>query len=357
MIRILDRYILRQFIATFTSLVIGLPLLFIIADITDNIDRYMDRGIGMKNLGLAYVYQFPLFMVYSFPIAALVATVFTVGGMTRHQEITAAKAGGVSFYRLLMPIGFMAVVLSFIALGLGEVVPVTLRKRAVLVGESEAQSSGPRANFVFQTEREGILSARRLEPRAGEMTDVVMERNASTRGAGVHLIARRAVWRDRGGWRFEDVWRRELSASHDEKAVHYDTLRIPGLIETPTELLADPRKPEEMRYSEMTRFIGAIQRSGGDARPLEVERAQKLAIPMAVMVIVFFGAPLVTSSSRGGAAYGVGVSLGVTIVYMLLFRVGKALGSSGALDPLVAAWGPNGLLLLAAIVLMARVRT
>jgi lipopolysaccharide export system permease protein len=107
----------------------------------------------------------------------------------------------------------------------------------------------------------------------------------------------------------------------------------------------------------MTRFIGAIERSGGDARPLRVERAQKLAIPMAVVVIVLFGAPLVTSSQRGGTAYGVGVSLGITIVYMLLFRVGKALGSSGAIDPLIAAWGPNAILLVAGLVLMARVRT
>ncbi|MBW3629992.1 MAG: LptF/LptG family permease, partial [Gemmatimonadetes bacterium] len=78
-----------------------------------------------------------------------------------------------------------------------------------------------------------------------------------------------------------------------------------------------------------------------------MERAQKLAIPMAVVVIVLFGAPLVTSSQRGGTAYGVGVSLGITIVYMLLFRVGKALGSSGAIDPLIAAWGPNAILLVA----------
>jgi lipopolysaccharide export LptBFGC system permease protein LptF len=70
-----------------------------------------------------------------------------------------------------------------------------------------------------------------------------------------------------------------------------------------------------------------------------VERAQKLAIPAAVIVIVLFGAPLVTSAGRGGTAYGVGISLGITIVYMLMFRVGKAVGSSGAIDPLLAAVG------------------
>jgi lipopolysaccharide export system permease protein len=65
----------------------------------------------------------------------------------------------------------------------------------------------------------------------------------------------------------------------------------------------------------------------------------------------------VTSNQRGGAAYGVGISLGVTIVYMLMFRVGKAVGSAGAVDPTLAAWFPNALFLTAGMALMSRVRT
>lgn len=356
--KLLDRYVTRQFLVTFFMLVLGLPLLFIIGDITDNIDTYMDRGIALRRLGLAYVYQFPQFMVYAFPIAALVATVFTIGGLTRHQEITAAKAGGVSFWRLFIPIGLLSIVLSAGAFGLSEVVPASLRKAAALRGEAvTTTANGPRINFVFQTEREGILTARRLDAATGELSEVSLERNATAKAPGRHLFARRAVWRQRGGWRFEDGWNRALYADGREEADKFDTLSIPGLIEQPEDLMAEPRDPEQMRYAEVTRFVGAIERSGGDALPLRVEQALKLSVPLAVIVIVLFGAPLVTSSSRGGAAYGVGISLGITIVYMLLFRVGKALGSSGAIDPNLAAWGPNLLFLVAGLILMLRVRT
>lgn len=356
--KLLDRYVTRQFLVTFFMLVMGLPLLFIIGDITDNIDTYMDRGVPLRRLGLAYVYQFPQFMVYAFPIAALVATVFTIGGLTRHQEITAAKAGGVSFWRLFVPIGLLSIVLSAGAFGLSEVVPATLRKAAALRGEAvTTTANGPRINFVFQTEREGVLTARRLDAGTGELNEVSLERNATPRTPGKHLFARRAVWRQRGGWRFEDGWNRTLHPDGREEADKFDTLSIPGLVEEPEDLMAEPRDPEQMRYAEVTRFVGAIERSGGDALPLRVEQALKLSVPLAVIVIVLFGAPLVTSSSRGGAAYGVGISLGITIVYMLLFRVGKALGSSGAIDPMLAAWGPNLLFLVAGLVLMLRVRT
>lgn len=356
--KLLDRYLVRQFLTTFFMLVMGLPLLFIIGDITDHIDTYMDRGVSMGNMALAYVYQFPLFMVYAFPISALVATVFTIGGMTRHQEITASKAGGVSFWRLFIPIWLLSILLSAGAFGLSEVVPVALRKAATLRGEQAAvTNTGPRINFVFQTQREGVLSARRLDASTGELSELALERNATERAPGMHVMARRALWGQKRGWRLEDGWRRELRADGTERATKFDTLYVPGLVETPEDLMAEPREPEQMRYAEMTRFISAIEASGGDADPLRVEQAQKLAVPLAVIVIVLFGAPLATSSNRGGAAYGVGISLGITIIYMLLFRVGKAIGSSGAIDPLLAAWGPNMLFLVAGLFLMARVRT
>ncbi len=354
---LLDRYVTRQFFGTFVMLVLGLPLLFIIADVTDNVDSYLDRGVPLGKLGLSYVFQFPLFMVYAFPIAALVATVFTVGGMTRHQEITAAKAGGISFWRIFLPLGLLSVALAASAFALGEVVPVSLRKRAELIGDAPQRTSGPRINFVFQTEREGVLSARRLDASTGELIEVVLERNSAGDEPGVHLMARRGIWRPVGGWRLEDGWRRELHADGTEKAVKFDTLALPGLVEEPEDLMAEPRDPELMRYAEVGRFIGAIERSGGNPAGLRVERAQKIAVPAAVIVIVLFGAPLVTSPGRGGTAYGVGVSLGITIIYMLLFRVGKAIGSSGAVDPFWAAWAPNVLFLAAGLVLMARVRT
>ena len=354
---ILSRYVIRQFIGTFVGLVLGLPLLFIIGDVTDNIDKYIDRGITGGRLLLSYVYIYPQFVLYGFPIAALVATVFTIGGMTRHQEITAAKAGGVSFYRLFLPVLTLGLVLVAAAYGLSELVPVTLSKRATLMGEQTTSSKGPRLNFVYQTEREGVLTARRLDPAAGEINQVTLERNAARGQPGIHRMAQRAAWTKRGGWKLYQGYTRILHADGREVTARFDSLRVPGLVETPEDFLGEPKEPEQMRYAEMSRFIGAIERSGGDANPLRVERGQKLAIPVAVIVIIIFGAPLVTSSQRGGTAYGVGISLGVTIIYLLLFRVGQAMGSSGAIDPVWAAWGPNALFLVAGLILMTRVKT
>jgi lipopolysaccharide export system permease protein len=112
-----------------------------------------------------------------------------------------------------------------------------------------------------------------------------------------------------------------------------------------------------MTYAEIDRQARIIQRTGGDANELLVKREQKISIPVATLVIILFGAPLATSNKRGGAAFGIGISLATVIAYLMLFRVAGALGEAGALEPLTAAWIPNVVFLVAALLAMARVRT
>lgn len=355
--KLLDRYIARQFIATFLMLVLGLPLLFVVTDITDQLDNYLARGVSMRDVAISYVYYLPQFIFWSLPIAALVATVFTIGNMTRHQEIAAAKAGGVSFYRLIVPVMVLAAILSVAAVGVGELIPTTNRKRAEALGERQRRTSPLRTNFVFQTDGGRVLSVRRLDAERQRMANVVLERQATAGGPGVHQTAKTASWEEREGWVFQDGLLRVLDDEGSELTFAYDSLLLADFEETPEDLLAEAKDPDEMTYREIDRFVQSIERSGGDARELRVEQAQKLSLPLAIFVIVLFGAPLSTSSKRGGTAYGIGISLVITMIYLMLFKVGQAVGSSGALHPQVAAWAPNALFLLGALVLLKRVRT
>jgi lipopolysaccharide export system permease protein len=355
--KLLDRYVLSQFTATFVMLVLGLPLLFIITDITDQLDNYLGRGVSMGAVAVSYLYYLPQFVFWSLPIAALVATVFTVGSMTRHQEIAAAKAGGVSFYRLIAPVVGAAAVLSVAAVAIGDLVPVTNRMRAEALGERERDASSLRANFVFQTGDGRTLSVRRLDAERGILTDPVLEREANGDAPGVHQVASSAQWSEGEGWTFEDGYLRILPEDGSELTFEYDRVVVPDFEETPRELLAETRDPDEMRYGEIGPVVRSIERSGGDARELRVERAQKVSLPMAILVIVLFGAPLATSSQRGGTAFGIGISLAVTMIYLMLFRVGQAVGSSGTIDPILAAWMPNAIFLIAGLYLLKRART
>jgi lipopolysaccharide export system permease protein len=352
----LDRYVGREFLKLFTLFALCAPLLFVLGDWTEKIDEYARQNLPLGNVALGYVYQLPLFISWSFPVAALIATVFTVNGMTRHAEMTAAKAGGISFFRTLRVLPLLGILLTGVALLLTEIVPIGTRLKKEALREVERMPDVMRHDFVYSGPDGHVYTIRQLNIAGPSMNGITVER-AEQGEPVLRISAREATYDSARGWVLHGGILRRFDPSGGEQAFRFGSLRMAALTETPDQLMARPREPEEMGYAELGRFIEAIERSGAEPREMLVDRAQKIAIPMATMVIILFGAPLANSSARGGAAYGIGVSLGITVFYMVLFRVTGAAGIAGWLDPTFAAWAPNALFAVAAIWLIARVRT
>ena len=112
-----------------------------------------------------------------------------------------------------------------------------------------------------------------------------------------------------------------------------------------------------MTVAEIDRIVEILERSGGDPKEWQVRRGQMLALPVATFVIILFAAPLATSYKRGGAAFGVGMSLMTVIAFIALLRLAQAFGEAGALSPWMAAWSPNLLFGGTGLALLIRVRT
>lgn len=357
MTRILDRLVARSFIKLFSATALGAPLLFILGDVTERLDRYLDRGATGADIALAYVYMYPKFVLWAFPIAALVAAVFTIHNMTNHREIVAAKAGGISFYRIIAPLVILGAVLAVGAYYLSDLVPTTNRLAAEKLGERQSRKAW-RNYFVYQTADGQSLSVRRLSNEEKRLYGVVMERKGRDSGdPDTHVQAREAVWDSIQGWTFLEGRFRYLHPGGSVQSFRFDSLRVRGITERPEELLEEPRDDEEMTYAEMDRLARIMRRSGGDPSELLVEKEQRRALTVATLIIILFGAPLATSSKRGGTAYGIGISLGSTIAYIGLFKLTGAAGAAGSLSPLAAGWLPNVAFLIAGLVLLWRVRT
>ena len=355
MIRTLDRMVAATFVRLFALFVLSVPVMFILSDLSSKRGVYIDRELTNLDIGLGYLFMYPMFVLWSFPIAALVGTVFTIHSMTVHREIQAAKAGGISFHRLFVPLWPIGVVLTVAAFMLGTLVTVTNRRSAEAFGEREIRRDW-RNNFVFQTEDGETLSIQQLTLSNNRVDRLLLE-SEDADGARRHVWARQATWTEEDGWILDDGYLRLVRPDGEEHSFKFERYRRPGLAPTPAHLLQDPRDEEEMSYEELGRQAAAVYRSGGDPNELLVAREQKLAIPAATLVIMLFGAPLATTAKKGGAAFGMGVALGSTLIYILLLRLFGAIGIAGGLPPLWAAWTPNVMFLLAGAVLLTRVRT
>jgi lipopolysaccharide export system permease protein len=354
----LDRYVFGEFLRILIATALGFPLLLVVIDLTDNLEKFLARGLPRADIAMSYLYWIPESMFMVLPAAVLFATVFSIGAMTRHSEVTAAKASGISFYRLCVPIFAGAVLAAGLDLALAEVVPVTNARRNDLLEEDRFRGTTSRYNFAFAGEFGRVYKVGTLNTRTGTLENLQIER----RGTGldyptVVVSAPRARWVQDSGWTLESGHMKLVTDTTPEVSMSFSRMRDARFAERPADMLTKPRSPQEMRYRELTRFITTLERSGGDANTLRVERALKIAIPVTCIIIALFGAPLATSSQRGGAAYGIGISLAVTVVFLMLVQLTKAIGGKGLLPPDLAAWVPSAIFGLLGLVLLARVRT
>jgi len=375
----LDRYVLREWLKVCLLAALGFPFLVMVIDLVDKLGTYLGRGIPKGRIALSYIYFLPETISLVLPVAVLFAVVFTVGALGRHSELTAAKASGISFHRVVRPLLVASLAAVVLDLGLTELAPVTSARRAELLGDKQVRLTANRYNFVYRADGGWVYAIRSLEIGPRLMRDVIMEREGTGEDYPTIVIAApRAAYdtvRDgrggrgargarggrggRGGraWTLSRGAVRYLGGPGREQTFTFDTLRTTVLQETPTDLLAEPKAPDEMRYVELGRYIDALARSGSDTKKLRVERALKLAVPFACIIIAVFGAPLAISTPRSGMAWGVAVCLATTFIDLLAFQLSKAVGSGGALPPTFAAWAPNLVVGAAGVWLLGKART
>ena len=354
----LDRYVFSEFWKIFVGTAFGFPILVVIIDLTDNLDKYLARNLPRADIALSYLYWLPDSMFMILPAAVLFATVFSIGALTRHSEIAAAKASGISFYRFIAPIVVGSLLATIIGLALGEVLPFTNAKRLELLGESQTRRGNDRYNFVYSAERGRVYKINTLNVSRSVVDGVEIERKGRSRDYPTWVLtALKGTHTPERGWTLQSGNMHIIPDDRGDIAFSFDSARSRHMTERPIDLMATPKAPQDMGYRQLGEFIGAMERSGADVNELRVERMLKIAIPVTCMIILLFGAPLATSTQRGGAAYGIGVSLGTTIIFLMMIQLTKAIGGKGIIQPEIAAWTPSAIFAVVGVVLLARVRT
>lgn len=360
--RPLDRYVFSEFCKIFFGTALGFPILVVIIDLVDHLEKYLNRQIPRGDIAMSYVYFLPESAFMVVPAAVLFATVFAIGSFTRHAEITAAKASGMSFYRLIVPIFFGATIATGLDLALGELMPVTTRMRNELLQDERVVDGLARSNFAFASDLGRVYKIANLSIDDENIRSIQIERKGSGSAYPTYLVSADSARYQRNApagkrWRLGSGQMNVVSDTGPSFLLQFESGYDLHFQEAPQDMMRAPRSPQEMRYKELSRFITAAERSGTDVNTLRVERALKIAIPMSCLIIALFGAPLATSTQRGGAAYGIAVSLGTTVVFLLSVQLTKAFGGKGLISPDVAAWIPGIAFGLIGLVLLARVKT
>ena len=358
MVRALDRYVFVEFWKIFVTTALGFPILVNIIDLTDNLDKYLGQHLSMGRIALSYLYWLPDSMFMVLPAAVLFATVFAIGALTRHSEITAAKASGISFYRFIAPIFVGAVIATVLGLILGELAPLTNKKRLEILQGNQVNIGNDRYNFAYAADGGRVYKIGALHVLDASIDGVVIERKGNGPDYPSYVLsANSAGYKPGKGWVLKAGALHVIPDTLRNMTFSFDSLVDKHFTEEPKQLTLAQKAPTDMGFRELGRFIASMERSGAEVNELRVERMLKIAIPITCIVILLFGAPLATSTQRGGAAYGVGLSLATTVIFLMLIQLTKGIGGKGMIPADLAAWLPSIIFGVVGAILFARVRT
>jgi len=342
-IRILPNYLRRQFFQIFFFCLLSVIILFLVVDIVENLDRFIDRAVPWKITLLYYLYYMPYIIVLTLPIATLLATVFSVGNFARHNEMVAMKSLGYSFYRVigtLLGIGFFLSVFSFL-LAEGVVAHTNRRKeeiRRTYLDRIPGAISYIKRNLEIQVPPNKIVTIGYYDKKRRVARQVKVETFQ-----GHKLISRLDApsMRWNGKVWIIDMGYQRIFEGEKEKAFPLKQPHRYRFQFTPKELLLAQIKPDEMTFGELLHFIKDVRKSGGEVHQWMTDLHLRIAFPLSNFIIVLFSVPLAYNRRKKSLAIGFGISLLVCFFYFGLVKMGQTMGENGSIPPLLSAWLGN----------------
>ncbi len=359
---ILDRYLLRELGgAWLIGLAVFAGFLMVGEVLRKSIELLFELRAPASEVFRWVLLALPYIVVWSIPVTTLFSVVMTIGRMSHDLEITALLASGVSFQRLLIPIGGLALFVSFISFWLNAfVVPPTYGAADALLWKYRERMGATVGLFIAEPPKSPrlILSADQFDPEKGELSNLWLLETMEN-GERVYLQAKKALWKG-NRWEFYDGFVQVIAPDKPMVREQFERLSRPTALRPPAELSTDKKRLAPNRLT-LTALSAEIERMRRWRIPQEViaeyvvEWHNRFAMSLSCFVLAMLGAPIALKLRRGGGV-AVGVSVVFFLLYYLVWNIGCQLAESGRIPAIAGSHLPNIIGLVSAGVILTKLR-
>jgi lipopolysaccharide export system permease protein len=357
---IIDRYIAREIVAPFAMGVALLTFALVTGRLLKLIEMVVNRGVTLGDVASLIGYIMPAFLELTFPMAVLLGVLMGFGRMSGDRELIAARACGMSLYRLAMPVmGFALVIWAFSSWLSFSVRPWANRHLRDQIYElTQTRSSAGLKDKIFNRNFPGLVIYVDHISAADEVLHGVMISDARNPAQQNTIIAKSGIIvPDRAHrtitLRLFDGSIFGLEAASD--STHVNSFRLYDLnVHPEAELGMTERDPEEMSYHRLRTVIAKARAAGKPDLGAETEIASKFTLPFTTILFAMLGIPLGLKPARGGQSERFGVALALFFLYYSLMRAGEALAMRGQLAPFSAMSIPDLVFTILAVTMFLR---
>jgi lipopolysaccharide export system permease protein len=345
--KLLDRYIANEF---------WQPLLFGVGIVTgvwfgaDQLKQIfnliMKSGVPLHMAFMVIGLHLPEIIVLTIPIGVLLGTLLVFNRMSGDSEIIALRTSGVSFYRIMVAPLLFGIFTSIASFGINEyVVPMANRtsKQLEFVAMYKMKLPAGSANFTYM-ERGKNLALNRIFYIGlydGKQIHNIIILDFTHNKLVQIISAAGGQWAN-GEWILRKGRTYVLAGDSDiTRIMQFESLTIPGIANAQKALDMHAVYPKDMSMSELGAYMKVLEKGNTLGNDLKVKYHQKLAQPLACLIVALAGAPLGLLARRSRSNMGLIYSAAIVFLYYVMVSTSGALGESGRLDPLLAAWLPN----------------
>lgn len=344
--RILSLYIIREITSLFLLGIAIFTLILLMGRLIKLTDMVISRGVPLGDVSRMIIYLMPSFLVFTIPMAFLLAVLLAFGRLSADNEITVLKAGGISLAQLMPPVLVCAVAASLLALAAGNI--------GAPMGNSAFKklSINVLKQNVFATIREKIFWDD--IPGLVLYTDHYNEEQRRLTGIIIHDSREAArpltIFASEGfmaGGESRDQVRLVLANGSIHTAGKDDGYRLVNFGQYVMTLnakgggAAGGRNELDMDSSELRRMIAAPGTAPQTRFNMLTELHGRFALPAASLVFAVLAVPLGMQNRRSGKSGGFSISIAVLLSYYILMSLLRTLAERGALAPIIALWLPN----------------
>ncbi len=346
----IDVYLLQQFFYYFVVLLAGFVIIFDAFTLFDLLADISRNHVAIDTVLSYFRYLVPLMVYQLAPLAALVATLVTLGVLAKNNEVIAFKAGGISLYRLVLPLTLCGCLIAGGMFLLDDTfLPYANQRQDALRNEIKgrpAQTYLQPAQEWIAGQEDKLYNYEFFDPDQQLFGGLnVFELDPKTFQIKRRIYASRATWEPtENTWALTGGWVRDFDPSG--RVSEYQTFKVtslPEMSEPPSYFRREVRQYYQMNWRQLGRYIASLKQAGFDTARLSVEWNKKFAFPVIAAIIIFLSAPFGFLVGTRGAVGGIALAVGIAVVYWSASALFEAMGTIGQLPPTLAAWAPDAI--------------
>ncbi len=358
--RLLDKYIIKEYVRFFIITLVSFIALFLIVDFFEKIRMFLSNSASLTQMAAYFLFSLPMIISLMLPAAVLLATLMTFSSLSKCSEIIAMKANGISLYRMSLPVLIFVTILGVTLFYFSELItPSSIAKTEhIVMAEVQKQKTfgSFKQNELWYHGDNAIYNFKIFDVSKDTLRGIVINYINPDFTLQKRIDAERAEWKN-GHWVF-----------HNLLLTHFDNTNTPVLEWSKEKIIPLPEKPsdfkimqkdaEKMGFFDLRKYVNKIQSEGYDATRYLVDLHGKLAFPFVTLILVLIGISFSTRSERqGGVMQSVGIGIIIGFSYWIVHAFSMSLGRSGILPAILSAWIANILFLAAGATLFFRART